>query len=115
MACVLLGCGGNDGPPVSKANRLFLEAEELLAEGKTDQAMEKLTASIDAEPTKWAYIERAKLRAQAGNEQAAIEDCDAALKIIPEDPDLLWLKGEFEKPKDKRFLGRFKAPPSAYR
>lgn len=115
MACALLGCGGKDGPPMSEANRLFLEAQELLAEGKTDQAMETLTASIAADPTMWAYAERAKLRAQAGNEQAAIEDCDAALKIFPADPDLLWLKGEFEKPKDKRFQGRFKTPPSANR
>ena len=115
LSCGLSGCGGTNEPPVSEANRLFLEAQELRAQGNTDGAIEKLAASIAAEPTLWAFTERAKLHAQAGNDRAAIEDCDAALKTFPDEPDLLWLKGELQKPKEQRFQGRFKTPPSANR
>jgi tetratricopeptide (TPR) repeat protein len=115
MPSALLSCGGKNEPPVSEANRLFIEAQDLRAQGKNDEAIQKLTASIAVEPTLWAYTERAKLYAKTGNDQAAIEDCEAALKIFPNEPDLLWLKGEFNKPKDQQFHGRFATPPSANR
>jgi outer membrane protein assembly factor BamD len=113
-ALVLLepGCGGGR-PPMTEANQRFLEAQEFLAKGMTDEAMDSLDASIAANPTVWAYRERANLLAQQGNDKAALEDCRAALAISPDDPDILWLQGEFAKPAAERFVGRFKTPPSA--
>lgn len=108
------GCGGRKATPTADANRLFLEAQQLSAEGNVEQAKESLTASIATEPTKWAYIERAKLNAQADDLQAAADDCEAALKIFPADPDLLWLQEELKKPKDRRFQGK-PLPTSANR
>ena len=110
-ALLLLGCGTNQ-TPLSEANQRFLEALDLVSKGKMDEAMTSLNASIVAEPTVWAYRERAKLFGQQGNEKAALEDCRAALALAPEDPDILWLQAEFAKPKAERFQGRFKSPPS---
>jgi Tfp pilus assembly protein PilF len=108
---LLSGCG-DDRPPVSDANKLFLEAIDFLAKGQTDKAMDALNASIAADPTVWAYRERAKLRAQQGNDKDALDDCRAALVQSPDDPDILWLQGEFAKPTAERSQGRFKRPPS---
>ena len=108
---LLSGCGANRSP-VSDANQHFLEAIDFLAKEKMDKAMDALNASIAADPTVWAYRERAKLRAHLGNDRAALEDCRAALLLSPDDPDILWLQGEFAKPAAERFQGRFKKPPS---
>lgn len=113
-AIALGGCGGSKATPTAEANRLFLEAQQLTADGKVAEAKETLTASIAAEPTKWAYVELAKLNAQTDDVQAAA-DCEAALKIFPEDPDLLWLREELKKPKEKRFQGKAELPTSANR
>jgi tetratricopeptide (TPR) repeat protein len=113
-AALLAGCG-EDEPVVSDANQKYLEASDLLAKGQTDQAIEALNASIEAGPTLWSYRMRAKLLAEKGNDKAALEDCEAGLKIIPDDPDLLWIKGELAKPAAKRFQGKFKDPPSRNR
>jgi tetratricopeptide (TPR) repeat protein len=110
VAAVTWGCG-NDQPKAPPAIQLFLNAQQFLAEGKPDQAFEALNASIASDPTVWAYRERAKLNDQKGNNKAAIDDCDAALKLFPNDPEILWLKGELAKPAAKRFQGRFKSPP----
>lgn len=109
------GCGGRDATPTAAANRLFLEAQQMAAEGKVTEAKEALTASIAAEPTKWAYIERAKLNAQADDMQAAAADCEAALQSFPSDSDLLWLQAELKKPKEQRFQGKAELPTGANR
>jgi hypothetical protein len=107
----LAGCGAKE-QVVSDANQKYIEATELLAKGQTEEAMQALNASIEVEPTLWAYRARAKISAEKGNDQAALDDCAAGLKITPDDPDLLWIKGEIAKPKDTRFQGQFKTPPS---
>jgi hypothetical protein len=60
----------------------------------------------------WALRERAKLHAERGEDQAAREDCEAALAITPDDADVLWIKGELAKPAAQRFQGVAKSPPS---
>lgn len=88
---------------------------ESLEAGDKDQALESLNASIADEPMTWAYRDRAKILAERGDDKAALADCDAALKLAPDDPDILWLKGEFAKPAAQRFQGKFNVPPSTNR
>ena len=75
--------------------------------------MELLDASIAARPDPWAYLERAKLRAENDDDAAAKADVEAGLELDPEHADLLWLQKELKKSKRSRFKGRSKAPPSA--
>lgn len=100
---------------MSDANQRYLEALDFLAKGQTDKAMDALNASIAADPTVWAYRARAKLYAQKGNDKAALEDCSAAVKLYPDDPDFVWIRGEIAKPVAERFQGRFKKAPSESR
>lgn len=108
------GCGAGE-TPVGDANKLFIQASELIAKGDNSGALTSLDASIAAQPTVWAYRERAKLKADSGDEAAALADCESALALAPGDVDILWLKGEFVKPKAQRFQGPFKNPPSSNR
>lgn len=101
--------------PVGDANKLFIQASESIAKGDQAGALTALDASLAAQPTLWAYRERAKLKADAGDDAAALADCEAALALAPGDVDILWLKGEFTKPKAQRFQGQFKNPPSSNR
>ncbi|MBA4104641.1 MAG: hypothetical protein C0485_02705 [Pirellula sp.] len=111
LVSVTIGCG-DDGPKVSDANKLFIEASKLIGEGQQEAAFEKLNESIADEPLLWSYRERAKLLLEMGKDDAAMKDVDAALQLSPADPDLLWLKGEIAKPAAQRFQGKFKTPPS---
>ncbi len=114
LASTACGCG-DDKPVVSDANKLFIEASKLIGEGQKQAALDKLNESIASEPLLWSYRERAKLLLEMGRDQDALKDCDAALQLAPEDPDLLWLKGEIAKPAAQRFQGKFKTPPSSNR
>ena len=109
MTC--LGCGDGQ-PPVSNANQLFIDAQAQLTSGNREEALKLLTASIEAEPSTWSLVERAKLQEQLGNDQAALDDCTAALALEPGDPDIEWLQRELKKPKAQRFKGSFSKPPS---
>lgn len=113
LLTLAMGCGGEQ--QVSNANQLFIEASKLIGEGQKDAALEKLNASIAVEPSLWSYRERAKLLTEQGKDEAALKDCDAALALVPDDPDMLWLKGEIAKPAAQRFQGKFKSPPSSNR
>jgi tetratricopeptide (TPR) repeat protein len=110
-----VGCARDEGPTLTDANKLFLEAQQSLAAGEKEKALEQLNASIAAEPMVWAYRERAKLYAEKGDDKAALADCEAALKLVPDDVDALWIKGELAKPAAQRFQGKFKTPPSSTR
>lgn len=114
LLILAMGCGGGK-QQVSNANQLFIEASKLIGEGQKKGALEKLNASIAIEPSLWSYRERAKLLTEQGNDEAALKDCDAALQLVPDDPDILWLKGEIAKPVAQRFQGKFKSPPSSNR
>lgn len=105
------GCGSAERP-LSQSAELLVEAREALAAGDDEKALSALDDSIASQPMVWSHFERAKLRLRLGKEQGALEDCEAALKLSPEDREVLWLKGELQKPADKRFQGQFKNPPS---
>ncbi len=112
----LLSCGcGKGESSTSQSNDLFLEAKASLAAGDNAKALDLLNQSITVEPALWSYRERAKLHSQMGNDQAGLDDCEAALQLAPDDPDTLWLKAEFAKPAAQRFQGNFKAAPSSNR
>jgi Tfp pilus assembly protein PilF len=111
---VLAGCS-RSAPEESDASKKFIEAQQFLAKGDNDQALAALNDSIAAEPTAWAYSARAKVNALLGNDEAAREDCEAALKLAPDDPDIAWIQGELAKPVAQRFQGNFKTPPSSNR
>jgi Tfp pilus assembly protein PilF len=114
-ALAAAGCDRAPTASIPQASDLYLQATEALAAGDKDEALQLLTASIEAEPQAWAYRERAKLYEKMNNDAAARADCEAGLKLAPDDAELLWLKGELGKPKDQRFKGRFAEPPKAVR
>lgn len=114
LSAAASGCGSGERP-LSDSHQLFIEASKLITQGQKDAALEKLSQSISAEPSHWAYRERAKLLLEQGKDNEALKDCDAALALVPDDPDMLWLKGEIAKPTTQRFQGKFKSPPSSNR
>src|SRR3954447_5476192 len=99
LLCLLLlsftGCGGK--PSSRKAYDHFIAAAKALETGDKETAFVELTASIDKDPSDWAYFERARLNLEKGQEDAAAADCQKGLEINPKDPNLLWLSGELKK------------------
>ncbi len=113
-ACSLCGCASEE-PPLADSAKTYIEAKELIAKGQKEEALAALDASIKDKPTFWALRDRAKLHAERGEDEAAREDCEAALTITPDDLDILWIQRELAKPKEQRFQGAFKDPPSSNR
>jgi Tfp pilus assembly protein PilF len=107
------GCSGDAEPKLSDSANALVEARQAFAAGDEAKAIELLSASIESEPSIWAYLDRAKIYATQGNDAGAQADCEAALKLAPENKDIPWIQGELKKPKDKRFQGAFALPPSA--
>jgi tetratricopeptide (TPR) repeat protein len=114
LAVVICGCGKSKSA-TSEANDWFLKAKASLASGDTASALAALDQSIAIEPALWSYHERAKLRAQLGDDKAALADCEAALTLDAQDPDAAWIKSEIAKPAAARFRGKFKSSPSSNR
>ena len=97
----LAGCA--DKPVLDEAAHAFAAAQQAIAEGDTEQAMDLLNTSIDKRPNEWYYHERAKLHAQNGDDELATADIEAGLELDPENPDLAYLKKELKKPVRSRF------------
>jgi hypothetical protein len=115
FSCVLaaiLGCGDSSEPNIPDSARLLIEAQKSIAAGDNAAALTALQASIDAEPTTWAYLERAKLNGKQGNDQAVEQDCVEILKLDPENKDVAWIRTELKKPANARFAEGVE-PPSA--
>ncbi|WP_425398629.1 hypothetical protein [Aeoliella sp.] len=106
------GCNGGSEPDAQPAVQQFLRAQELLSSGDQAGALDAFSASIEADPTAWAYLGRSKLYLEQGQDAAAIADCEAGLALEPANADLQWLLGEAKKPSGERFKGKFKNPPS---
>ncbi len=114
LAMLVLFCGCGPGEPkLDAAGNHFVEAQQALAAGDTEKAMEHLDASIAARPDPWAHFQRAKLHADAGDDEAAKQDCEAGLALDEQNSDLLWLQKELKKPARSRFKGRNANPPRA--
>ena len=108
----LAGCGSDENAQFNEARDLFLEASSALQSGDSAKAIEAFTKCIEVMPSAEAYMERAKLYAEANRQEDAMKDCEAALEFSPENPDVLWLIEELKKPKEKRFQGKTAEPPS---
>ena len=106
-----IGCA-EPGPRLDDAADHFVAAQQALADGDTAKAMEELNASIEGRPNAWAYYQRAKLHSDAGDEAAAMADCETGLGLDPEHSNLQWLRGELKKPAGQRFKGKYANPPS---
>ena len=104
------GCGAPAGADRETSAQKLEEAKQAIAAGDTAGALPLLQASIDAQPTIWAYVERAKLYAKEGKDQEANADCEEILKLHPDNQDVVWIKAELKKPADKRFQGAAAAP-----
>lgn len=107
-----IGCGGEPETQVSDSGQHLIEARDALIAGDTAKAKAAYDASIAAEPNRWAFMERAKLNAREGKDDAVLADCAELLKLDPKDPDVPWLKGELKKPAAQRFTGASAVPPS---
>jgi hypothetical protein len=109
MLAAVLGCGGSDAVPDELAS--FQEAMKAVEAGDKAKGMELLTECIDAKPTHYAYLERAKLYYDQKKVPEAIKDCQAGLALQPDHAELRWYISELEKPEDKRFKGPAGIPP----
>lgn len=103
LLAAIVGCGGPSEPRIPESARLLLEAQKSIAAGDNAAALTALQASIDAEPTTWAYLERAKLNGKQGNDQAVEQDCVEILKLDPQHKDVAWIRAELKKPASARF------------
>ena len=112
LLAAIIGCGGSSEPNIPDSARLLLDAQKAIAAGDNAAALTALQASIDAEPTTWAYLERAKLNGKQGNDQAVEQDCVEILKLDPEHKDVAWIRAELKKPASARFPEGAE-PPSA--
>ena len=108
---LMIGCGRK--PILDEAAADLVGARQAVEEGDLSQAMELLDASIASRPNVWAYYERARLLAEAGDDDRAGDDIDAGLALDPEHAELLWLQKQLKKPKTARFKGRDGEPPAA--
>jgi tetratricopeptide (TPR) repeat protein len=108
----ILGCG-EEGPKLSDSATYLIEARRAYAGGNLDAAITALTASIESQPNEGAYLERARIYATQGKDAEAQADCEALLKLRPDQRDVPWIQGELKKPVDKRFKGAAATPPSA--
>lgn len=114
VVVTLISCGCNQEiePDAQPAVQQFLHAQELLSNGDQAGALDAFSASIEADPTAWAYVGRSRLYLEQGQDAAAIADCQAGLALEPANADLQWLLGEAKKPAKERFKGKYKNPPS---
>ncbi len=104
---VLAGCGEKKFSHDETAQK-FMEALKVRASDE-DRCVALLTEVLDSRPLATAYFHRAWIYAKRDRIDEARVDVTAGLEAEPEHSDLLWLKGELDKPADKRSL---KMPPS---
>ncbi len=107
-----VGCGGSQEKALPGFAQSFSEAQAAIDAGDTAGALTALQASIDAEPTVFAYMERIKLNGKQGNDAAVEEDVQAILELDKENRDVAWIRAEMKKPAAARFDPTAK-PPSA--
>ena len=108
---VMVGCNSGDAK-LDPATNHFVEAQKAIESGDLASAQQHLTQSLNEKSTTWAYLQRAQLHLEQGNETEAIADIDAGLQLNPNDRDLQWYRKELSKPQANRFKGANSRPPS---
>jgi Tfp pilus assembly protein PilF len=101
LALCICGCDSGDFVPKSAA--LIVQAKEAVEQGDKEAALAALGKSIDAEPSSWAFAMRARLYAEAGEDEKADSDVQAGLKLDNENAELKWIQKELKRPVEKRF------------
>jgi hypothetical protein len=111
--CVLLisGCSGAGGQPDEL--RDFNAAMDAIKAGDKAKGLELLTACIDAKPTHYAYLERAKLYVAENKIKEAQADVKAGLALDPAQRELQYYESELEKPEGERFKKKFGDMPAS--
>ena len=79
-------------------------AAEAVAAEKYDEAIEKYTEAVVIAPSALTYAKRAECFIKLRKPNAAIRDCDAALKINPDSAKALKIRGAAQ-----RYLGQYAA------
>ena len=108
-----LDVGCRKGPALDANTKHQVAARDAIAKGDTDTALRELDASIAAGPTASAYLDRAKIKHDKGDDAAAISDCEEGMKLEPEYAEVKWFHTELKKPKANQFKGAGAIPPSA--
>ena len=105
---VLGGCSSE--PELSDGVQHFLAAQDAIARGDNETALQELNISIELEPDGWSYYQRAKIYREMGKDKEAIADCESGLKLDPDHVELKWLLAELRKPEGRRFPAWFPPP-----
>lgn len=86
------------GEDVDKAADLKMTASDLKSNGDYEGALAKYTEAVQAaEPSALLYANRADCLLKVGRPRAAINDCDAALKMNPDSAKALRIRGTAKK------------------
>lgn len=89
MASILIGVGGwfigeHGRRRVEMMDRLSLDADEAIRVGDDDKAVAFYTQAISIQPMVVYYLRRGFCRYRQGRYAEAVEDCDSALKLEPQ-------------------------------
>lgn len=112
---VAAGCGTSEARRQREAYDLFREAAQQAATGKQEAALDLYGQALTMQPSTTAYLARARLLLEMDREEEARADCEAGLKLNPDDRDLNWLAAELSKPEPRRFQGDRAEPPSIHK
>lgn len=107
----ILGCNASSEPELGSAVEHYLAAQDALAKGDKETALKELDLSLAQQPDVWAYFARAELLAKSNQDEKALADCAAGLKLDEKHTGLKWLQSELKKPADRRFKGKNANPP----
>jgi len=108
IALALAGCR----PEFDNTTQYMMEAQQALANGDQNAAIEKYTAAIESSSDPTAYFERARLYADLGRLEEATADCNKAKELGYKAADVDWLSKQIQRPEAQRFRGPQALPPS---
>lgn len=117
LGFVLLSCAACDSNTYDAPaeQEKYFQAQDAIAENNPQEAIRLLSESLEIKPTPYAYLQRARLFIDAGQQEQAIADCQAGLELAPDNKDLQWLLDECRKPAERRFQDRQSVPPSSFK
>ena len=100
LVSLLPGCSDN---ALDHSVELRVAADEALANGNTELAIEKFSDALEASPDVSTYYQRGRLYAELGRDAEAESDCALGLELDPNNEELLWLRKQLKLPPQQRF------------
>jgi Tfp pilus assembly protein PilF len=97
----MVGCGKEQEIPPAAMH--IAAARTALRQGDKTAALRELGASIEIEPSVWAYALRAELYAESGRDDDALADCQAGLQLDADNAQIQWILQELKRPPSNRF------------